>query len=467
MVFIVLGAVKAAKHARNEYNKDKKRNMPIAPVDGSHDMMADRHQSSSSQSRQPGCTDWWGTCRAADAPAPTCDATLNANLVGAWSRDQPAPQGEDGNAARPAMYASSASASTELSMPIPHSPRERSASLSHLDAVKPQSQGSGDVDIRTRPASMDTPSKRGPGASESDGQLPIRRASAGPEAIDETSKGTSLQNSDMPSRDNDAAVPVKSMEEVERKGSRPRDRAKTCVQGSFAEVMQKPTARKPTASTPTSHPNGETISALARNASKGLRRNTTIDGQIQGTNSQVPEAGDGTLSAFSRNATRDHRKRFGRRAGGLPSDQGKDSAAGATPMPEMAPQSALARKASKEPRTRFESLANGSAGLGSDETNLRRNDEQERKQDITRLVAGQPTEIHKGVSAFAGAPTKKRSKRLPRVNPDKAEHLNLMSEDVGTSHSPELQTKPMRSSAPVIGSSMYAAGTMKKRNSRR
>lgn len=93
MVFIVIGAVKAAKAAKLEMAKGKKRNAAIVPVDGSSDMMADRGEG-------VGEDTWFGSARPKNCAASSAETEqpVAHNAVGCWSRAQNVPsQGFQGS----------------------------------------------------------------------------------------------------------------------------------------------------------------------------------------------------------------------------------------------------------------------------------------------------------------------------------------------------------------------------------
>lgn len=105
MVFILIGAVKAAKAAKLEYDKDKKRNAPIAPVDGSAARFRD------------GADMWYGACASASAAAssapsaPSATSPSSTTAVSAWARQT-----------APTSPPSSASVSDDPPQPAPASP---------------------------------------------------------------------------------------------------------------------------------------------------------------------------------------------------------------------------------------------------------------------------------------------------------------------------------------------------------
>lgn len=84
VVFMAMGAIKAAQIARDQLKKESQRNEVITPVEGSATQYAER-----------GRSDWWDS----DLPTPDNHAdnhadtpalnSTNPNTVGAWSRDQP------------------------------------------------------------------------------------------------------------------------------------------------------------------------------------------------------------------------------------------------------------------------------------------------------------------------------------------------------------------------------------------
>ncbi|KAI0561894.1 hypothetical protein FGB62_69g296 [Gracilaria domingensis] len=79
MVFIAIGALKAAKAAKREYDKDKKRSQIIAPLDNSRRNEFDNAPSSASP-------DWWSSDQPPEAEPQ--QPVVAHNSFGAWSRDQ-------------------------------------------------------------------------------------------------------------------------------------------------------------------------------------------------------------------------------------------------------------------------------------------------------------------------------------------------------------------------------------------
>ncbi|CAN8075208.1 unnamed protein product [Agarophyton chilense] len=79
MVFIAIGAIKAAKAAKKEYDKDKKRSEIITPLHNSRRNEFDNGPSSASP-------DWWSSDQPQDSgPQPR---QVSRDSFGAWSRDQ-------------------------------------------------------------------------------------------------------------------------------------------------------------------------------------------------------------------------------------------------------------------------------------------------------------------------------------------------------------------------------------------
>lgn len=86
MVIIVIGAIQAAKIAKAEYEKDKKRNARIVPVEGSAGLMADRHGTPSAG----GADNWFGNPRPQPRSGRGDASTAPAHAgIGAWSRSTP------------------------------------------------------------------------------------------------------------------------------------------------------------------------------------------------------------------------------------------------------------------------------------------------------------------------------------------------------------------------------------------
>lgn len=79
MVFIAIGALKAAKVAKKEYDKDKKRTQIIAPLDNSRRNEFDNAPASASP-------EWWGSEETAQNESKTVEHPSQASF-GAWSRD--------------------------------------------------------------------------------------------------------------------------------------------------------------------------------------------------------------------------------------------------------------------------------------------------------------------------------------------------------------------------------------------
>lgn len=84
MVFIVIGAIQAAKTAKLEYEKGKKRNEMISAVAGSSETMADRGKGNE------GADHWFGTaCPKELRPSPSAsEQPVSHGAIGAWSRSQ-------------------------------------------------------------------------------------------------------------------------------------------------------------------------------------------------------------------------------------------------------------------------------------------------------------------------------------------------------------------------------------------
>lgn len=83
MVFIAIAAVKAAKAARHEYKKDKKRNEIINPVEGSATLMNQRQNP-----QQQGTQHWWSdpNANSSNTSIPS-QQHQSQHALGAWSRD--------------------------------------------------------------------------------------------------------------------------------------------------------------------------------------------------------------------------------------------------------------------------------------------------------------------------------------------------------------------------------------------
>ncbi|PXF49009.1 hypothetical protein BWQ96_01147 [Gracilariopsis chorda] len=79
MVFIAIGALKAAKVAKKEYEKDKKRSQIIAPLDNSRRTAFDDAPASASP-------EWWGSEQTAEHETKPVEHPSQASF-GAWSRD--------------------------------------------------------------------------------------------------------------------------------------------------------------------------------------------------------------------------------------------------------------------------------------------------------------------------------------------------------------------------------------------
>lgn len=85
MVFIAIAAVKAAKTARHEFNKDKKRKEMINPVDGSATLMNHRQDT-----QQQGSQHWWDGSNPNSSNVSTSSPQQqhqSQHILGAWSRD--------------------------------------------------------------------------------------------------------------------------------------------------------------------------------------------------------------------------------------------------------------------------------------------------------------------------------------------------------------------------------------------
>lgn len=90
MVLIVIGAIQAAKVAKAEYEKDKKRRAMIVPVEGSAGLMADRHGTSVG-----GADTWFGNPRTQPRSGQEDMSVAPAHAgIGAWSRSTPTLESE-------------------------------------------------------------------------------------------------------------------------------------------------------------------------------------------------------------------------------------------------------------------------------------------------------------------------------------------------------------------------------------
>lgn len=262
MVFIFLGAIKAAKTAKLEYEKDKKRTAMIVPVEGSLDMMADRGEASSSSSAAAeaggggGADTWWGTARpkaGATATTQPADDKLakNHSALGCWSREQqPRSQQDADNVyaststasapVRPASQSSGSEMGSQvLALPAPAPPPARDPVPTPATAPRAEPRHETPLqqkrEQRTRKPRLPAPA---------DGSFEAALRGAGPRAASSAAGAAPTPRSPRRVDAHDAAGAAAAIAPSGEKLGAKADAEKPADDGSFAAAMRAPT-RKP------------------------------------------------------------------------------------------------------------------------------------------------------------------------------------------------------------------------------